>query len=158
MCCQHGCLCAGSLSVIPVCPHNHRRDHSVPPCRRWARAAGPAPPCGLGPGAPHSEVVTGAGLQDRKIAHCPFHMLMPSERETFLARKKLLEYMGLQLRQAVFAKECQWDPKVLHLSKRGGRGGRSGRVGAWAWWAASGVGSCSGLLRQLRAGPEAPLA
>ncbi|XP_070319775.1 ankyrin repeat and MYND domain-containing protein 1 isoform X9 [Odocoileus virginianus] len=56
--------------------------------------------------------------QDRKIAHCPFHMLMPAERETFLARKKLLEYMGLQLRQAVFAKEGQWDPKVLHLSKR----------------------------------------
>ncbi|XP_040087936.1 ankyrin repeat and MYND domain-containing protein 1 [Oryx dammah] len=57
-------------------------------------------------------------FQDRKIAHCPFHMLMPAERETFLARKKLLEYMGLQLRQAVFAKECQWDLKVLHLSKR----------------------------------------
>ena len=76
-----------------------------------------------GPGAPHSEVVTGAGLQDRKIAHCPFHMLMPSERETFLARKKLLEYMGLQLRQAVFAKESQWDLKVLHLSKRGRCGG-----------------------------------
>uniref|UniRef100_A0A8C6D2E1 Ankyrin repeat and MYND domain containing 1 n=1 Tax=Moschus moschiferus TaxID=68415 RepID=A0A8C6D2E1_MOSMO len=56
--------------------------------------------------------------QDRKIAHCPFHMLMPAERETFLARKKLLEYMGLQLRQAVFAKECQWDPKALHLSKK----------------------------------------
>lgn len=78
------------------------------------------------PGAPCSEVVTAAGLQDRKIAHCPFHMLMPAERETFLARKKLLEYMGLQLRQAVFAKEGQWDPKVLHLSKRGGRGGCSG--------------------------------
>ncbi|XP_069459017.1 ankyrin repeat and MYND domain-containing protein 1 isoform X13 [Ovis canadensis] len=58
-------------------------------------------------------------FQDRKIAHCPFHMLMPAERETFLARKKLLEYMGLQLRQAVFAKESQWDLKVLHLSKRG---------------------------------------
>ncbi|XP_069459098.1 ankyrin repeat and MYND domain-containing protein 1 isoform X14 [Ovis canadensis] len=57
-------------------------------------------------------------FQDRKIAHCPFHMLMPAERETFLARKKLLEYMGLQLRQAVFAKESQWDLKVLHLSKR----------------------------------------
>ncbi|XP_057600703.1 ankyrin repeat and MYND domain-containing protein 1 isoform X3 [Hippopotamus amphibius kiboko] len=56
--------------------------------------------------------------QDRKTAHCPFHMLMPAERETFLARKKLLEYMGLQLRRAVFAKECQWDPKVLHLNKR----------------------------------------
>ena len=78
------------------------------------------------PGASCSEVVTATGLQDRKIAHCPFHMLMPAERETFLARKKLLEYMGLQLRQAVFAKEGQWDPKVLHLSKRGGRGRCSG--------------------------------
>lgn len=31
-----------------------------------------------------------------------------------------------------------------------------GWVGAWAWWAASGVGGCSGLLRQLGADPEAP--
>lgn len=59
-------------------------------------------------------------MQDRKIAHSPFHTLMPAERETFLARKKLLEYMGVQLRRAVFAKECQWDQKVLTLSKRGG--------------------------------------
>lgn len=58
--------------------------------------------------------------QDRKIAHCPFHSLMPAERETFLARKRLLEYMGIQLRQAVFAKESQWDLKRLYLSKRGG--------------------------------------
>ncbi|XP_045054197.2 ankyrin repeat and MYND domain-containing protein 1 isoform X2 [Desmodus rotundus] len=57
-------------------------------------------------------------FQDRKIAHCPFHMLMPAEREAFLARKRLLEYMGVQLRRAVLAKESQWDPKVLYLSKR----------------------------------------
>ncbi|XP_030659513.1 ankyrin repeat and MYND domain-containing protein 1 isoform X8 [Nomascus leucogenys] len=57
-------------------------------------------------------------FQDRKIAHCPFHTLMPAERETFLARKRLLEYMGLQLRQAVFAKESQWDPTWLYLCKR----------------------------------------
>ncbi|XP_053511166.1 ankyrin repeat and MYND domain-containing protein 1 [Artibeus jamaicensis] len=57
-------------------------------------------------------------FQDRKIAHCPFHMLMPAERETFMARKRLLEYLGLQLRRAVLAKESQWDPKVLYLSKR----------------------------------------
>lgn len=57
--------------------------------------------------------------QDRKIAHCPFHMLMPAERELFLARKRLLEYMGFQLRRAVFAKESQWDPKLLTLSKKG---------------------------------------
>ncbi|XP_036925116.1 ankyrin repeat and MYND domain-containing protein 1 isoform X2 [Sturnira hondurensis] len=57
-------------------------------------------------------------FQDRKIAHCPFHMLMPAERETFMARRRLLEYLGLQLRRAVLAKESQWDPKVLYLSKR----------------------------------------
>nr|XP_035973493.1 ankyrin repeat and MYND domain-containing protein 1 isoform X4 [Halichoerus grypus] len=56
--------------------------------------------------------------QDRKVAHCPFHMLMPAEREMFLARKRLLEYMGFQLRHAVSAKESQWDPKLLNLSKK----------------------------------------
>ncbi|XP_016059122.1 PREDICTED: ankyrin repeat and MYND domain-containing protein 1 [Miniopterus natalensis] len=56
--------------------------------------------------------------QDRKIAHCPFHTLMPAEREIFLARKRLLEYVGFQLRRAVLAKEGQWDPKLLYLSKR----------------------------------------
>ncbi|XP_049744564.1 ankyrin repeat and MYND domain-containing protein 1 isoform X2 [Elephas maximus indicus] len=57
-------------------------------------------------------------FQDRKIAHCPFHALMPSERETLLARKRVLEYMGFQLRRAVFAKESQWNQKLLYLSKR----------------------------------------
>ncbi|ELW63517.1 Ankyrin repeat and MYND domain-containing protein 1 [Tupaia chinensis] len=57
-------------------------------------------------------------FQDRKIAHCPFHALMPAERETFLARKRLLEYLGFQLRRAVLAKESQWDAKMLYLSKR----------------------------------------
>ncbi|XP_040828310.1 ankyrin repeat and MYND domain-containing protein 1 isoform X1 [Ochotona curzoniae] len=57
-------------------------------------------------------------FQDRKIAHCPYHALMPAERETLLARKKLLEHMGTQLRLAVLAKESQWDPKALYLSKR----------------------------------------
>nr|XP_036865503.1 ankyrin repeat and MYND domain-containing protein 1 isoform X4 [Manis javanica] len=56
--------------------------------------------------------------QDRKIAHCPFHVLMPAERETFLARKRLLDHMGFQLRCAVLSKESQWDPKALYLSKR----------------------------------------
>lgn len=75
--------------------------------------------------------VTGAVPQDRKIAHCPFHTLMPAEREIFLARKRLLEYVGFQLRRAVLAKEGQWDPKLLYLSKRGGwpraqPGGRAG--------------------------------
>ncbi|XP_074172192.1 ankyrin repeat and MYND domain-containing protein 1 isoform X4 [Rhinolophus sinicus] len=56
--------------------------------------------------------------QDRKIAHCPFHTLMPGEREAFLARRKLLDYMGFQLRRAVLAKESQWDLKAVYLSKR----------------------------------------
>ncbi|XP_008052439.2 ankyrin repeat and MYND domain-containing protein 1 [Carlito syrichta] len=58
-------------------------------------------------------------FQDRKIAHCPFHALMPAERETFIARKRLLEYLGFQLRLAVFNKESQWDATTLCLSKRG---------------------------------------
>ncbi|XP_011824925.1 PREDICTED: ankyrin repeat and MYND domain-containing protein 1 isoform X5 [Mandrillus leucophaeus] len=57
-------------------------------------------------------------FQDRKIAHCPFHTLLPAERETFLARKRVLEYMGLQLRRAVCARESQWDPTWLYLCKR----------------------------------------
>ncbi|KAL6036751.1 hypothetical protein STEG23_014985, partial [Scotinomys teguina] len=56
--------------------------------------------------------------QDRKVAHSPFHALTPQERETLLARKKLLEYMGLQLRHAVLNKESQLDIKALYLSKR----------------------------------------
>ncbi|CAO2625488.1 Ankyrin repeat and MYND domain-containing protein 1 [Lemmus lemmus] len=56
--------------------------------------------------------------QDRKIAHCPFHALMPAEREIFMARKKLLEYLGLQLRRAVLSKENQLDTRALYLSKR----------------------------------------
>lgn len=59
--------------------------------------------------------------QDRRTAHTPLHTLMPAEREVFVARKKLLDYMGFQLRQAVLAKESQCDLKVLYLSKRGGR-------------------------------------
>ncbi|XP_032967548.1 ankyrin repeat and MYND domain-containing protein 1 isoform X1 [Rhinolophus ferrumequinum] len=56
--------------------------------------------------------------QDRKIAHCPFHTLLPAEREAFLARRKLLDYMGFQLRRAVLAKESQWDLKAVYLSKK----------------------------------------
>uniref|UniRef100_A0A8C5YY60 Ankyrin repeat and MYND domain containing 1 n=1 Tax=Marmota marmota marmota TaxID=9994 RepID=A0A8C5YY60_MARMA len=55
--------------------------------------------------------------QDRKIAHCPFHALMPAERETFLARKKLLEHMGVQLRQTVLTREHQWDTRALRLKE-----------------------------------------
>jgi hypothetical protein len=45
---------------------------------------------------------------------------MPAEREVFMARKRLLEYLGLQLRLAVLSKESRLDTKALYLSKRGG--------------------------------------
>ncbi|KAM6152751.1 ankyrin repeat and MYND domain-containing protein 1 [Erethizon dorsatum] len=57
-------------------------------------------------------------FQDRKIAHCPFHTLLPAEREIFLARKRLLEHMGLQLRRAVLAKEQEWDRKMMSQSRK----------------------------------------
>ncbi|XP_021103095.1 ankyrin repeat and MYND domain-containing protein 1 isoform X3 [Heterocephalus glaber] len=57
-------------------------------------------------------------FQDRKIAHCPFHVLLPAERETFLARKRLLEYMGSQLRLAVLAREREWDRKAMSRSRK----------------------------------------
>uniref|UniRef100_A0A8I3Q4Z0 Ankyrin repeat and MYND domain containing 1 n=1 Tax=Canis lupus familiaris TaxID=9615 RepID=A0A8I3Q4Z0_CANLF len=76
--------------------------------------------------------------QDRKIAHCPFHMLTPAEREVFVARKRLLEYMGFQLRRAVFAKESQWDPKVLNLSKREHCPGHWASVPQHTWTSAPG--------------------
>lgn len=58
-------------------------------------------------------------FQDRRIAHSAFHTLMPHERDTLVARKRLLDYMGFLLRSAVLAKEGQWDPQELYLSKRG---------------------------------------
>lgn len=90
-------------------------------------------------------------LQDRKIAHCPFHVLMPAERETFLARKRLLDHMGFQLRCAVLSKESQWDPKALYLSKRGGPRGASGFPWGRAW-ARREVGA-AGLLLGRSPGP-----
>ncbi|XP_006893562.1 PREDICTED: ankyrin repeat and MYND domain-containing protein 1 [Elephantulus edwardii] len=57
-------------------------------------------------------------FQDRKIAHCPFHTLMPAEREILLARKRFLEYLGVQLRRTVFLKEGQWDSNLLYQSKK----------------------------------------
>ncbi|XP_055964339.1 ankyrin repeat and MYND domain-containing protein 1 [Sorex fumeus] len=57
-------------------------------------------------------------FQDRRIAHSAFHTLLPHERDVLLARKRLLEHMGFLLRRAVLAREAQWEPRALHLSKR----------------------------------------
>lgn len=91
----------------------------------------PRAPAGLAPHRPRVTGVPGAVPQDRKIAHCPFHTLMPAEREVFLGRKRLLDHMGAQLRCAVLAKESRWDPEALYLSKRGGW--PPGRAGPGGW-------------------------
>lgn len=127
-----------------------RRVSAGPPGSQGGGAQCPCGACravwppGGGPGRP-GQGSDQAVLQDRKIAHCPFHTLTPAERETFLARKRLLDYMGVQLRRAVLARESQWDPKLLCLSKRGGAAaghgqgeGALGRGRGRGQWARSG--------------------
>lgn len=97
-------------ACVSWCPYGYQgwRQHST----GWGDP-GDAP-AGLG------AVLRPCGApQDRKIAHFPFHALLPSERETLLARKRLLEHMGLQLRRAVLAKEQEWDRKVMCQSRKG---------------------------------------
>lgn len=121
-----------------------RRVSAGPPGSQGGGAQCPCGACravwppGGGPGRP-GQGSDQAVLQDRKIAHCPFHTLTPAERETFLARKRLLDYMGVQLRRAVLARESQWDPKLLCLSKRGG-----GHGGPWAGRGGPGAGLWAG--------------
>jgi hypothetical protein len=108
--------CCGRVGAsVSLCPHSH-----VSPRTEGWSAYLVTLQCGLG--WPQGPMLTPHVSQDRKIAHCPFHALMPVERETFLTRKRLLEHMAMQLRRAVFAKESQWDTKMLYLSKRGGHG------------------------------------
>ncbi|XP_054977161.1 ankyrin repeat and MYND domain-containing protein 1 [Sorex araneus] len=57
-------------------------------------------------------------FQDRRISHSAFHTLLPHERDTLVAWKRLLEHMGFLLRSAVLAREAHWEPRVLYLSKR----------------------------------------
>lgn len=53
---------------------------------------------------------------------------MPHERDVLVARRRLLEYVGFLLRCAVLAKEAQWEPQALYLSKRGALEGPWGAV------------------------------
>lgn len=50
----------------------------------------------------------GCILQDKKIAHTPYHALSPEEKDIFNARKHLLERLGELTREAVKAKEREW--------------------------------------------------
>ncbi|XP_056420536.1 ankyrin repeat and MYND domain-containing protein 1 isoform X2 [Hyla sarda] len=47
-------------------------------------------------------------FQDKRIAHTPYHALLPEERDTFNARKQLLEHLGKLTREAALAKELEW--------------------------------------------------
>ncbi|KAM3930789.1 ankyrin repeat and MYND domain-containing protein 1 [Leptodactylus fuscus] len=44
-------------------------------------------------------------FQDKKIAHTPYHALLPEERDIYNARKQLLEHLGKLTREAALAKE-----------------------------------------------------
>ncbi|XP_044147309.1 ankyrin repeat and MYND domain-containing protein 1 [Bufo gargarizans] len=47
-------------------------------------------------------------FQDKRIAHTPYHALLPEERDTYNARKQLLEHLGKLTREAALAKEHEW--------------------------------------------------
>ncbi|KAM9316449.1 ankyrin repeat and MYND domain-containing protein 1 [Gastrophryne carolinensis] len=48
-------------------------------------------------------------FQDKKIAHTPYHALSPEEKDIYNARKQLLEHLGKLTREAVTAKEREWE-------------------------------------------------
>ena len=59
------------------------------------------------------------GVQDRKIAHTPYHALTICERECYNARREMLDHLGDLLRTQVLKKEMELIEKQLSQMDQG---------------------------------------